>query len=76
MQVNHHIDAIGLYCPVPARLTRLAILRMAPGQVLEVLADDPDAKLDIPAIVYKLNATLLEIEQLLEDEIRFVIQRT
>ena len=43
------IDARGLYCPVPILRTRDRLKVLAPGEVLEVLADDPAILEDMPA---------------------------
>jgi len=43
------VDAIGLYCPVPIIRTSERINRLAPGEVLEVLADDRVILIDMPA---------------------------
>ena len=43
------IDARGLYCPVPILRTRDRLRGLAPGDVLEVLADDPAILEDMPA---------------------------
>ena len=42
------LDLCGLKCPLPALLTKRALLRALPGAVLDVLADDPLAAVDIP----------------------------
>lgn len=42
------LDLTGLKCPLPALLTRRAVLRAPPGTVFEVLADDPLASIDLP----------------------------
>jgi len=42
------LDLKGLKCPLPALLSRRALLRAAPGEAIEVLADDPLAGIDIP----------------------------
>ena len=44
-----HIDARGLYCPVPILRTRDRLKRLDAGDVLEVLADDPSILEDMPA---------------------------
>jgi TusA-related sulfurtransferase len=41
------LDAIGLLCPEPLFQARTAIDALAPGEILEVLADDPAAKEDL-----------------------------
>jgi tRNA 2-thiouridine synthesizing protein A len=42
------LDARGLYCPVPVLRVRDRLRGMAPGAVLEVLADDPGTLSDFP----------------------------
>jgi TusA-related sulfurtransferase len=43
------LDCLGLYCPMPILQTAAQIARLAPGQVLEVLSDDPGILNDMPA---------------------------
>lgn len=40
------LDARGLKCPLPVLKARKALQPLAPGQVLELLADDPAAPKD------------------------------
>jgi tRNA 2-thiouridine synthesizing protein A len=42
------LDLRGLKCPLPALLAKRALLRIAPGTVLDIVADDPLAAVDIP----------------------------
>ena len=42
------LDAVGLLCPLPVLKTRKRLQPLASGEVLEVLADDPAAMIDIP----------------------------
>jgi tRNA 2-thiouridine synthesizing protein A len=42
------IDCIGLACPIPVVRLAKAINQVEVGQVVELLADDPGAKVDIP----------------------------
>lgn len=41
------LDATGLLCPEPVFRARLALAEMAPGQLLEVSADDPLVEVDM-----------------------------
>jgi len=41
------LDAKGLKCPLPVIKTRLALNKMAVGEVVTVLATDPASKIDI-----------------------------
>lgn len=43
------IDTRGLYCPVPILRTRDRLKGLTPGEVLEVLSDDPVILQDMPA---------------------------
>lgn len=42
------LDLRGLKCPLPALMARRALARVAPGRMIEVVADDPLAGIDIP----------------------------
>ncbi|KPP91292.1 MAG: tRNA 2-thiouridine synthesizing protein TusA [Rhodobacteraceae bacterium HLUCCA08] len=48
MKISLEIDARGLKCPLPVLRASRALRRMAPGQVLRLLADDPMAAIDLP----------------------------
>ena len=45
----HTLDARGLRCPLPLVKTKLALEPLEPGEVLEVLATDPEASIDLAA---------------------------
>ena len=42
------LDVVGLFCPLPIIRTAAAMRCLQPGRVLEVLADDPVALVDMP----------------------------
>jgi TusA-related sulfurtransferase len=42
------VDCLGLACPIPVVRLAKAISLVEVGQVVELLADDPGAKVDIP----------------------------
>jgi len=42
------LDLRGLKCPLPALFARRALLKALPGAVLDIVADDPMAAVDIP----------------------------
>ncbi len=44
------IDARGLACPLPALKARVAVGGLGPGDVLVVLATDPEAPIDVAAV--------------------------
>jgi len=68
------LDCIGLYCPMPILKTRQEMDKLAIGEVLEVLADDPAAEEDIKAWAKRTGQTVLEIEKTGEG-MRFLIKK-
>ena len=69
-----NLDCVGLFCPEPVFRTRQEIDKLAVGEVLEVIADDPAAEEDIPRLVKRLGLELLEMHKE-GDEIHFVIKK-
>lgn len=57
--VDLTLDARGLLCPLPVVKATKAYLGMAAGQVLEILATDKGARVDIPAWAKARSAELL-----------------
>ncbi len=43
------LDARGLACPLPLTLARRRMAQLEPGDVLHVLATDPEAPIDLAA---------------------------
>jgi tRNA 2-thiouridine synthesizing protein A len=48
MTPDRTIDCAGLLCPLPVLRARKALIAMAPGAVLEVIATDRMAAIDLP----------------------------
>lgn len=69
------LDCVGLYCPEPVFRTRKMLDELKAGEVLEVLADDPSAKEDIPRLVKRLGCEMLELEDV-DNYTRFLIKKT
>lgn len=57
------LDATGLLCPLPVLRAARALRRMAPGEVLEVLATDPASRADMPAFCAEAGHILEDINQ-------------
>jgi len=73
-QAHQTLDCIGLYCPMPIQNTRQEMDKLAMGQILEVLADDPAAEEDIKAWAKWAGQKILGIERVSEG-LRFLIQK-
>jgi tRNA 2-thiouridine synthesizing protein A len=53
------LDALGLLCPLPVLKARKRLSVMASGAVLEMIADDPAAVIDVPHFCTEAGHTLL-----------------
>jgi tRNA 2-thiouridine synthesizing protein A len=58
-QANHHLDAIGLRCPEPVMMVRLKIRKIAAGETLHIIADDPSTTRDIPSFCRFMDHELI-----------------
>lgn len=67
------LDVTGLACPMPVVKTRLAIDKLASGDVLRVLATDRGALKDIPAWAEATGNKILSIDD--SDSIEFLIEK-
>ena len=72
---DRNLDCVGLFCPEPVFRTRQEIDKLAVGEVLEVIADDPASEEDIPRLVKRLGLELIELRKE-DDELHFVIKKT
>jgi TusA-related sulfurtransferase len=55
------VDALGTWCPVPVNLLARAARSAPDGEVLELLADDPLIRVDLPAWCHRAGHELLEL---------------
>lgn len=59
-EVAARVDCLGDNCPRPQLMTKKAITKAAPSQVIEVLVDNPSSMEAIPPMMPGLSATHLE----------------
>ena len=71
---DRELDCLGLYCPEPVFRTRQEIDKLADGQILKVIADDPAAEEDIKRLVKRLGHQLLEFRKE-KDRFHFLIKK-
>jgi len=62
-QAHQVLDCIGLYCPTPIMKTREEMDKLAIGETLEVLADDPAAEEDLKAWAKRAGQKILKIKK-------------
>ncbi|MBR9728851.1 sulfurtransferase TusA [Shewanella intestini] len=61
-QANHQLDALGLRCPEPVMMIRKTVRKMADGETLLIIADDPATTRDIPSFCEFMDHTLISSE--------------
>lgn len=62
-QPTHRLNVIGFYCPVPVAEAKKAFNTMVKGDVLELLADDPEVLHDLPMLIDRSGHRLISIEE-------------
>lgn len=68
------LDMRGTLCPEPVLAARRALAALPPGAVLEMLADDPVAELDITHFCTRTGHSLLSVTRR-DGVFRFRIRR-
>lgn len=58
-----HLDTKGYACPIPVLMAVREMLELSPGDVLELVGDDPGIAEDIPAWAEMNDHKLLWVEQ-------------
>ncbi|MXU66350.1 sulfurtransferase TusA family protein [Oceanomicrobium pacificus] len=57
------IDTRGLLCPLPVLRARKALKALEPGAILEMSADDPAARIDVPHFCTEQGHVLLSLRE-------------
>lgn len=60
---RHHLDVTGLFCPLPILLAAREMRKLHPGDLLEVLGDDPGILEDMPVWCDRAGHRLVEMEE-------------
>jgi tRNA 2-thiouridine synthesizing protein A len=63
VNVDKQIDCTGLFCPMPIVKTREALRDLAPGQVLEMLSDDPASDADMKSWTQRSRNELIGVSR-------------
>ena len=63
IQVATTLDCSDLLCPLPVYKAAIALDRLQPGEVLQLITTDPGALEDIPALARQRGETLLATEE-------------
>lgn len=70
------VDALGTWCPVPIHLIARAARAAGPGDVIELLADDPLIEVDLPAWCHSSGNHLVALRRDGESWVGVVTVRT
>lgn len=57
------LDCLGLFCPMPILKVREALRAMLPGEVLEMLSDDPASDADMRTWSVRAKQDLIAVER-------------
>ena len=60
--ITETLDTLGLRCPEPVMLIRVAMRKLDDGALLEVIADDPASTRDIPSFCRFMDHQLVTAE--------------
>ncbi len=58
---HEFLDTLGTICPLPLLMSAKAMLRLEPGQILEVVGDDPAILEDMPIFCLRAGHRLVEM---------------
>ena len=71
---RHSLDVLGLFCPLPILLAAREIKKLEPGDLLEVVGDDPGILEDMPVWCDRAGHRLVEMEEK-EGKIRSLVEK-
>lgn len=69
------LDVLGLFCPVPILLAAREMQSLRPGDLLEIVGDDPAIREDMPAWCEHAGHRLVEMVDEEEGRIRSVVEK-
>ena len=73
--IDRRLDIRGQVCPMTFVRAKLAIERMALGEVLEILVDHRPASVNVPRSLAHEGQAVLGVEQLGEDQWRICVRK-
>jgi tRNA 2-thiouridine synthesizing protein A len=60
---RHRLDVTGTFCPLPILLAAREMRKLQPGDLLELLGDDPGILEDLPVWCERAGHRLLELRE-------------
>jgi TusA-related sulfurtransferase len=74
--IDKTLDCTGLTCPLPLAKTNKAVKEMQAGQILEMIATDPNAMMDMEAWAKQTRNELLLTQKQDDGKFRFLIRKS
>jgi len=71
---RQQLDVTGLFCPLPILLAAREMRKLQPGDLLEVVGDDPGILEDMPVWCERAGHRLVEMEEE-EGKIRSLVEK-
>lgn len=69
------LDVLGLFCPVPILLAAREMQKLRPGDLLEVVGDDPAIREDMPDWCARAGHLLVEMVDEEQGRIRSLVEK-
>jgi tRNA 2-thiouridine synthesizing protein A len=73
--VSHQLDLTGLLCPLPILLAAREMRKLRPGDLLEILGDDPGIREDMPVWCERAGHRLVEMVEEEGGRIRSLVEK-
>ena len=71
----HRLDVTGALCPLPILLAAKEMRKLQPGDLLEVLGDDPGIREDMPVWCERAGHRLLEMQEEEHGRLRSLVEK-
>ena len=63
MKVHETVETLGLLCPLPVLKARKRLQTLEAGQILQLIADDPAARIDVPHFCNEQDHRLIAVQE-------------
>ncbi|PCJ06669.1 MAG: preprotein translocase subunit TatB [Rhodobacteraceae bacterium] len=73
--ISETVDAIGLLCPLPVLKARKRLKPLPAGAILQLLADDPAAVIDVPHFCNETGHDFLGMSEAADHQV-YLIRKT
>lgn len=75
LKADRTLDIRGEVCPLTFVRSKLALEKMAPGEVLEIIVDHQPAAVSVPRSMEREGQTVLGVEQVGEGQWRLLVRK-